>query len=98
MREEIQARNSRRERRAGLRRERALYIVTALWSSIVFLESAWQISEHLRGGAISIPSLWTLLPLGLTVLPIITLAAELKQKRRELDELQKQEEETEKDR
>ena len=98
MREEIQARNSRRERRAGLRRERALYIVTALWSSIVFLESAWQISEHLRGGAISIPSLWTLLPLGLTVLPIMTLAAELKQKRRELDELQKQEEEKEKDR
>lgn len=87
MRERIKDRQRRRERREGLRKERLLYMVTALWSSIVFLDSAWEIAEHFAGFEIKLPSLWVFLPLGLSLLPVISLAAEMKKKKQELEEI-----------
>jgi hypothetical protein len=53
-------------------------------SAVVFLESAWELAEHLLGRSIWFHSAWILLPLALTALPLTQLCIELRKKNREL--------------
>ena len=86
IREKIEARAVEKKRLEGLRRERLIYIITALWSCVVFLESAWELAEHLLGRSVWFDSGWILLPAVFTVLPVWGIIIELRKKNRELRE------------
>lgn len=86
IREKIEARAAEKKRLEGLRRERLIYIITALWSCVVFLESAWELAEHLLGRSVWFDSGWILLPAVFTVLPVWGIIIELRKKNRELRE------------
>ena len=58
----------------------------ALWSCVVFLESAWELAEHLLGRSVWFDSGWILLPAVFTVLPVWGIIIELRKKNRELRE------------
>lgn len=83
-REKIDAERAAVRRKQELRKERTLYLVTALWSCVVFLESAWELAENLLNRDITFHSSWILLPLSITALPVLQLVLELRQKNRQI--------------
>lgn len=85
-REKIQERRERERRAKELRKERTLYIITALWSCVVFLESSWELVENLLNRDISYNSSWILLPIAITALPVLEVLLQLRRRNREVKE------------
>ncbi len=83
-REKIQERKNRQRHAKELRRERTLYIITALWSCVVFLESSWELVENLLNVDLSFQSGWIVLPFAITALPIVEILLQLRRRNQEV--------------
>lgn len=83
-REKIQERKDRQRHAKELRRERALYIITALWSCVVFLESSWELVENLLNQDLSFHSGWIVLPFAITALPVLEILLQLRRRNQEV--------------
>ncbi len=81
--------NAKEEKRKlrELRRERIVYVFTSVWSCILFMDEAWGLAEKFVGQSIGLNSPWVLLPLGLSILPILPLLVSLAKKNKEIRKL-----------
>lgn len=83
-REKIQARQARDRHAKELRRERTIYMITALWSCVVFLESAWGLVENLLNQELTFHSGWIVLPFAITALPVLEILLQLRRRNQEV--------------
>lgn len=90
IRKKIDEREKRRSKMNSLRRETMVYIITALWGCITFLESSWDVVEKLTGIQLTFRSWWALIPAAITVFPLCKLVSELLSRRKELKKLEKE--------
>ncbi len=69
----------------AFRRERMIFMFTSLWTTVICLSSAWDISERLVRRDIWFDTPWIILPIALTLLPVgITIYNFIKSKEIEL--------------
>ena len=86
----LDAREQRRKRLASLRKEGMIYLVTALWGCVVFLQSSWEVVEKITGVDIRFNNLLILIPLVITLLPLYKMADELRRQRRKMKEMEEE--------
>ena len=87
---ELDARKQRRKRLADLRKEGLIYLITALWGCVVFLQSSWEVVEKISGVDIRFNNLLILIPLVITLLPLYKMADELRRQRRKMKEMEEE--------
>lgn len=81
LKEKLDRREQAERVKAGRKKERFIYGITAVWSTIVCLSSAWDVAEHLAGHQVWFNSAWVFLPFALAALPLTQL---IHQRRKEL--------------
>lgn len=82
--EKLKAQRQEYDRLRELKRDRAMYVITALWSCLLFMDEAWELAEHFLGRQIEIISPGFLMLLCIALVPAIPLVLELRRKSREI--------------
>ena len=83
LKERLERREKAERDKAERKRERFIYAITAVWSTILCLNSAWSVAEKLTGQSVWFDSAWVILPFALTALPLIQLIHQRRKERRD---------------
>lgn len=83
LRAKLERQEAAEKKKAERRRERFIYGITAVWSTIVCFNSAWGVAEQLAGRNIWFDSPWVILPFALSALPLTQLIHQQRKTRRE---------------
>ncbi len=86
----IEDREARRSKMTSLRKEWLVCLIAALWGCVTFFEGAWDVLEKITGWEIRFGSWLVLIPTVITLLPLYKLVDEMRSRRKEMKELEKE--------
>jgi len=86
----LKAREERKKKMESLRKEGLVCLLAAIWGCVAFFQETWEVVEKITGWSIHFRSWLVIIPLGIAVFPLIKLVDEMRSRRKELREMEKE--------
>ena len=86
----IKEREERKKKMEALRKEGLICLLAAIWGCVAFFQESWEVVEKITGWSINFRSWLVIIPLVIAAFPLVKLIDEMRTRRKELREMEKE--------